>query len=225
VSIQENLSRVKERMARAAARAGRSADSVQLVAVSKLQPLEKIREAFDAGQRLFGENYAQELREKAEALKDLAGLRFHFIGTLQKNKAKYVAPVASMFEALDDLELARELDKRARVADRVLPVLLEVNLGEEQKGGVAPEAIAGFLESLRPLAALKAEGLMCIPEPQPDPEASRPHFQKVAALARAHSLSTLSMGMGGDFEVAIEEGATLVRVGTAIFGERGRPGA
>jgi PLP dependent protein len=222
VSIQENLSLVRERMARAAARAGRSADSVQLVAVSKTQPLEKIREAFAAGQRLFGENYAQELREKAEALADLAGLRFHFIGTLQKNKAKHVAPVASMFEALDDLELARELDKRARAANRVLPVLLEVNLGEEQKGGVAPEALAAFLEALRPLASLSAEGLMCIPEPQPDPEASRPHFKKVAALARAHGLRTLSMGMSADFEVAIEEGATLVRVGTAIFGERRR---
>jgi PLP dependent protein len=220
VSVKEGLERVRERMARAAARAGRSADSVALVAVSKTQPTEKIREAFDAGQRLFGENYAQELRDKAAALADLAGLRFHFIGVLQRNKAKYVAPVAAMFEALDDLELARELDKRARAVGRVLPVLLEVNLGEEQKGGVAPEALGAFLESLRPLAAIRAEGLMAIPEPQPDPEASRPHFRKVAALARAHGLSTVSMGMSADFEVAIEEGATLVRVGTAIFGER-----
>jgi pyridoxal phosphate enzyme (YggS family) len=182
--------------------------------------MEKIREAYQAGQRIFGENYAQELRDKAEGLKDLAELRFHFIGTLQKNKARYVAPVAAMFEALDDLELARELDKRAGAVGRTLPVLVEVNLGEEQKGGVLPEALPAFLEELSSLKSVKAEGLMCIPAPAPDAEAVRPCFRKVAELGKKLGLATLSMGMSADFEVAIEEGATLVRVGTAIFGER-----
>jgi pyridoxal phosphate enzyme (YggS family) len=225
MSVRENLTRVRERIAAAAARAGRSPDSVQLVAVSKTQPIELIREAYGAGQRLFGENYAQELRDKAEALGDLADLRFHFIGTLQRNKARYVAPVAAMFEALDDLELARELDKRAAAAKRILPVLIEVNLGEEQKGGVRPDALGAFLTSLSPLANVKAHGLMCIPPPAADAEATRPHFARVASLARAHGLAAVSMGMSADFEVAIEEGATLVRVGTAIFGGRHTPPA
>jgi PLP dependent protein len=222
VSVAENLKRVRERIAAAAARAGRSPDSVQLVAVSKIQPVELIREAYGAGQRLFGENYAQELRDKAEALRDLADLRFHFIGTLQSNKARAVAPVAAMFEALDDVELARELNKRAASAGRVLPVLVEVNLGEEQKGGVRPERLTDFLSALSPFGSLEVRGLMCIPPLAPDPEATRPHFRQVASLARAHGLGELSMGMSADFEVAIEEGATLVRVGTAIFGERSR---
>ena len=220
MSVAEALASVQSRIAAAEARAGRPAGSVSLVAVSKLQPAVKIREAWAAGQRLFGENYAQELRDKAQELSDLAGLRFHFIGTLQRNKAKVVVPAASMFEALDDLDLARELDKRARSLGRRLPVLLEVNLGEEQKGGVHPDELGAFLEALRPLDAVSAEGLMCIPPPADSPEETRPHFRRVAALAREHGLRTLSMGMTADFEVAIEEGATIVRVGTAIFGAR-----
>ena len=223
MSIQENLEQVRSRIAAAEAKAGRPAGSVQLVAVSKTQPVEAIREAYAAGQRVFGENYAQELRDKAEALGGLLGLQLHFIGTLQRNKAKYVAPVAAMFEALDDLDLAGELSKRAAAAGRVLPVLIEVNLGEEQKGGVSPSGLPAFLADLAPLAGLRVEGLMCIPPPAEDPEATRPHFRRVAALARQHGLRTLSMGMSADFEVAIEEGATLVRVGTAIFGERHYP--
>jgi len=220
MSIAENLAQVRARIAAAEARAGRAPGSVELVAVSKTQPVEALREACAAGQRVFGENYAQELRDKAEALSALEGLRLHFIGTLQRNKAKYVAPVAAMFEALDDLELARELDKRAAAAGRRLPVLVEVNLGEDQKGGVTPEGLGAFLEALAPLRALEPRGLMCIPPPAEDPEATRPHFRRVAALAKAHALPTVSMGMSADFEVAIEEGATLVRVGTAIFGAR-----
>ena len=223
MSIADNLASVRARIAAAEARANRPAGSAQLVAVSKTMPAELIREAHAAGQRVFGENYAQELRDKAEALGDLAGLRLHFIGTLQKNKARYVAPVAAMFEALDDLELARELDKRAAAAGRVLPVLVEINLGEEQKGGVRPEALGDFLKALEQDKALKAEGVMCIPPPAPDAEETRPFFRQVAALARAHALPTVSMGMSADFEVAVEEGATLVRVGTAIFGERRYP--
>jgi pyridoxal phosphate enzyme (YggS family) len=220
VSIRENLEAVRRRVAAAAVRAGRSPDAVELVAVSKTQPAAAIREAFDAGQRLFGENYAQELRDKAEQLADLEGLRFHFIGRLQRNKAKYVAPVAAMMESLDGLELARELDRRAAAAGRVLPVLLEVNLGEEQKGGVDAAGLAALAAAVRGLGALRLEGLMCIPPPEDDPERSRPHFRRVRELAGELGLGVLSMGMSTDFEVAIEEGATQVRVGTAIFGAR-----
>lgn len=220
MSIAENLEAVRGRIEAAAVRAGRSSSEIQLVAVSKTQPAESIREAYAAGQRLFGENYAQELRDKAQELADLAELRFHFIGRLQRNKAKYVAPVASMMESLDGIELARELDKRAAVAERILPVLVEVNLGEEQKGGVPAGRLAALVAELRGLAALRLEGLMCIPPPSEDAELSRPYFRRVRELAREHGLGVLSMGMSHDFEVAIEEGATLVRVGTAIFGAR-----
>jgi hypothetical protein len=223
VTIKDNLERVRARIAAATAKAGRPAGSVRLVAVSKTQPARLVREAYQAGQRIFGENYAQELRDKAEELEDLPALELHFIGTLQKNKARYVAPLAAMFQALDDLELAKELDKRAAAAGRVLPVLVEVNLGEEQKGGVKPEALPAFVEALRAMKALKVDGLMCIPPPAEDPDATRPYFRRVAALAKEHGLATVSMGMSADFEVAIEEGATLVRVGTAIFGERHYP--
>lgn len=222
-SIAERLAGVKERIARAAERASRDPAEVTLIAVSKFQPVEAMREAWEAGQRSFGENYAQELRDKAAALADLPGLELHYIGTLQKNKAKYVAPIATMFHALDDLELARELDKRAAGAGRVLPVLIEVNLGEEQKGGIEPEALESFLKPLEALRSLEVRGLMCLPPPADDPEAVRPAFRTVAGLARGLGLKTLSMGMSADYEVAIEEGATHVRVGTAIFGERKRP--
>jgi hypothetical protein len=220
MGIRENLEKVRERVARAAARAGRESGAVQLLAVSKTQSIERMREAYAAGQRRFGENYAQELRDKARALADLADLELHFIGTLQRNKARYVAPVAAMFESLDDLALAAELDARAAAAGRVLPVLVEVNLGEAHKGGVPPEGLGAFAQALAPFDHLSFRGLMCIPPPAPSAEAVRPHFRRTAELARGLGLPTLSMGMSADFEVAIEEGATLVRVGTAIFGER-----
>jgi len=218
--IAQRLDEVRARIRAAALRAGRDARSVTLVAVSKTQPPEALREAYAAGQRVFGENYAQELRDKARDLSDLPELRLHFIGRLQKNKAKYVAPVAAVFEALDSYELAVELDKRAASVGRTLPVLVEVNLGEAQKGGVPAEELAGFLVRLCDLRALKVEGLMCIPPEADDPEQTRPFFRRLAELARGHGLEQLSMGMSADFEIAIEEGATLVRVGTAIFGAR-----
>ena len=219
-AIARNLAAVQARIAVAAQRAGRAPSSVTLVAVSKLQPESAIREAYAAGQRIFGENYAQELRDKAKGLADLEGLQLHFIGALQKNKAKYVGPVAALFEALYELDLAEELSRKAQAAGRVLKVLVEVNLGEAQKGGVAPAELDALLAALRPLAGLRVEGLMGIPPAAEEAEASRPHFRRLAALARERSLATLSMGMSSDFEVAIEEGATLVRVGTAIFGAR-----
>lgn len=220
MGIAENLASVRERIAAAAARAGRKSDEVQLVAVSKTRPPEDLREAYAAGQRLFGENYAQELRDKAKALADLADLKLHFIGSLQKNKARHVAPVAAMFEALDDVELAAELDKRAAAAGRVLPVLVELNLGEAQKGGVPEGGLRRFADEVARFRHLKLEGLMCIPPAAENADEVRPYFRRTAEAARGLGLTVLSMGMSADFEVAIEEGATLVRVGTAIFGAR-----
>ncbi len=210
----EGLSRVRERIAAACARAGRSAAEVQLVAVSKTQPIEKLREAFAAGQKIFGENYAQELRAKAEAL---PGAEWHFIGALQSNKARIVVGRASLIHTCDRLALAKELAKRTQGVQRVL---LEVNIGKEpQKSGALPEDVPALLEAVRALPALSCEGLMCIPPASGDP---RQHFRALRELARRLGLRELSMGMSADYETAIEEGATIVRVGTAIFGERPR---
>ncbi|HUM11623.1 MAG TPA: YggS family pyridoxal phosphate-dependent enzyme [Myxococcaceae bacterium] len=214
---------VQERVRAAAARAGRPEQSVEVVAVSKLQPPEAIRAAYAAGARAFGENYAQELRDKAEALSDLPGLRWHAIGPLQTNKARYVARSAHVFHALDRLEVAQELSRRR--TGTPLTVYVEVNVaGEASKSGVSPEALGALLEAVRPLPGLALVGLMTMPPLGPADEV-RPLFRALAALGREHRLAGLSMGSTHDFEVAIEEGATVVRVGTAIFGERPRRGA
>ena len=219
-SIRAGLDVVRERIERACARAGRSASEVTLVAVSKTHPAEAVREAYAAGQRVFGENYVQELSEKAAALADLEGLRWHFIGHLQRNKVKDVARVGALIETVDSERLAAEIDKRA-LAARV-PVLLQVNVaGEAQKSGCTPDELDALVPSVRALAHLELIGLMTVPPLGEAPEASRPHFARLRALARRHGLAELSMGMSADLEVAIEEGATLVRVGTAIFGKRG----
>lgn len=218
-AIGEQLAAVNARIASACARTGRHIESVQLIAVSKLHPPELIQQCYRAGQRDFGENYAQELRDKAVALGQLEGLRWHAIGPLQSNKAKYVARYAHAFHALDRLEVARELSRRRQGSS--LRCYLEVNLaGESSKSGVAPEQAEGLVRAVRQLPGLEVIGLMCLPPISPDPEASRPHFRALRELARALQLSELSMGTTADFEVAIEEGATAVRVGTAIFGER-----
>ena len=210
----EGLNRVRERIAAACARAGRDPSSVTLVAVSKTQPLEKLRQAFEAGQRAFGENYAQELRAKSEAL---PGAEWHFIGGLQTNKARMVVGRAALVHTCDRIGLARELAKRAAAPQRVL---LEVSIGKEpQKSGVLPEDVAALLEVVRALPQLRCEGLMCIPPASGDP---RPHFRALRELASRLGLRELSMGMSADYEAAIEEGATIVRIGTAIFGQRQR---
>lgn len=213
---------VLDRVRAAAARAGRSEQSVEVIAVSKLQPPEAIRAAYAAGARAFGENYAQELRDKAAALSDLAGLRWHAIGPLQTNKAKYVARSAHVFHALDRAEVAEELSRRR--TGTPLEVYLEVNIGgEASKSGVAPADLPALAERVRKLPGLTLVGLMAMPPLGPDAEDSRPHFRELAQLARAQGLKGLSMGTTHDYRVAIEEGATVVRVGTALFGER--PGA
>jgi pyridoxal phosphate enzyme (YggS family) len=219
-AVRARLAEVRARVARACDRAKRSVDSVELIAVSKLQPAEAIRAAHAAGQRHFGENYAQELRDKAAELTDLEGLTFHAIGPLQTNKVKYVAKAAQVFHALDRLEIAEELSRR-RAGGPPMPCYLEVNLGGEgSKGGVAPEGVKALMETLRGLPSLELVGLMSLPPLTEDPEDARPYFRQLAALARELGLPKLSMGTTQDFEVAIEEGATAVRVGTAIFGAR-----
>jgi PLP dependent protein len=206
-------------VAEACRRAGRPPQSVEVLAVSKLQPLEALREAYAAGARAFGENYAQELRDKAEALLDCPGIRWHAIGTLQTNKAKYVAKSAHVFHALDRRPLAEELARRRSGVP--LAVYLEVNLGgEATKSGLAPAQVGELLQQVQALPQLKAVGLMCLPPFAESPEASRPYFRRLRELAAAHHLPGLSMGTSQDFVVAVQEGATVVRVGTSLFGPR-----
>ena len=226
-AIRERLGQVRDRVAAAARRAGRDPSSITLIAVSKTRPPEDVRAAYAAGHRDFGENYAQELRDKARVLADLDQLRLHAIGSLQVNKVKYVAQVAHAFHALDDLSIARALDTRCRALARVLPCYIEVSLAPEPgKGGVeSEEAVEALLQACAPLSGIEVVGLMCIPPPSPTATSSRPWFRRLNAMAarlriRHPRLTRLSMGMSQDFEVAIEEGATEVRVGTAIFGAR-----
>jgi pyridoxal phosphate enzyme (YggS family) len=203
---------------RVAALRARLPAGVTLVAVSKTQPASAIREAYAAGQRHFGENYAQEWREKAEALADLPDLTWHFIGALQTNKVKYLAGRVGYVHTVDRLELARELSKRFAAAGAVARVFLEINLGgEAQKAGCPPEAAQTLLEAVRALPAVEPVGLMCIPPPEDDPV---PHFRALRALRDRLGLRELSMGMSSDWERAVAEGATFVRVGSALFGER-----
>lgn len=230
MSIREALETVQGRLRAAAEAAGRSPSSITLVAVSKLQPPEAVREAYAAGQRDFGENYVQELGQKAEALADLADLRWHLIGHLQRNKAKQVAGLVTLVHTVDSLELGRELAKRRAAAapGRRLPVLVEVSIaGEAQKHGVAPEALAALCDGLEALPELELRGLMCVPPFTEDAADARPHFDALARLRDAHGgarrLPELSMGMTHDLEHAVAAGATLVRVGTAIFGARPAP--
>jgi pyridoxal phosphate enzyme (YggS family) len=217
VDIAARLSVVRAEVARACAAAGRDATTVRLIAVSKTQPQESVREAAAAGQVLFGENYAQELRDKADALPQL---EWHFIGALQTNKARLVVGRAAVIHTCDRAALARELARRAAALSLVQPVLLEVNLGREpQKGGALPEDVAALLAFVRALPALECRGFMTIPPAEGDP---RPHFRSLRLLRDALLPGgELSMGMSADYAAAIAEGATLVRVGTAIFGARG----
>lgn len=226
--IATRIAEVRRRIDEAAIRAGRPG-GVRLLAVSKTKPAEAIRAAYAAGQREFGENYAQELAQKAEALRDLDGLVWHFIGRLQRNKARQVAPLAQVVHTVDRAELAVELGKRAAAASVKLRVLVEVNVsGEASKGGCAPAEVAAVLEVIRAAPSLTAVGLMTIPPDTADPGDARPFFAALRALrdenGGAAALPELSMGMTHDFLVAIEEGSTIVRVGTAIFGARGAPG-
>jgi pyridoxal phosphate enzyme (YggS family) len=231
-SIAARLEGIRARVEHSATSAGRPG-GVLLVAVSKTQPPEAIREAYAAGQRHFGENYVQELTQKANALSDLLDLRFHLIGHLQRNKARHVVKLAQAVHSVDSPSLAEELGKRAlgvevpeaRRAfggDARLAVLCEVSIaGEEQKSGIAPGALAELLDVVERQASLRLVGLMAVPPLGVD---ATPHFEALAKLRDQHGgasrLPELSMGMTADFERAIAAGATVVRVGSAIFGER-----
>lgn len=217
--LEKNLELIEARIAKACARAGRKEHDVQLIAVSKLHPPEALRRAYDCGIRHFGENYAQELRDKQAALSELPGIRWHAIGPLQTKNAKYVAKAAHVFHALEKLEIAEELSKR-RTGDP-LDVLVEVNVAREvSKAGIDHGEVAAFVDKVRALPNLRVTGLMTMPPLTDDPETSRLPFRALHALAQRLGLKELSMGSTHDFEVAIEEGATMVRVGTALFGER-----
>ena len=229
----ERLEAVRERIAQACQRAGRSSDEVTLVGVSKTHPVEAIAAARAAGLRDFGENRVQELIEKAEVIHGAyqgGDIRWHMIGHLQRNKAKDVIACADLFHALDSPRLARELDKRAAAEGRVLPCLVQVNVsGEDSKFGLDPDRTRDMLRRLAEHEHLRIQGLMTLAEPTDDPEDVRPQFRLLRELFDTCDTATyphldmqmLSMGMSGDFEVAIEEGATHVRIGTAIFGSRG----
>lgn len=221
-AIPQRLAEVRARIATACARAGRDVSSVALVAVSKTHDDAAVRAAYDAGQRLFGENYVQELAGKARALEGLEGLRWHFIGHLQRNKVKDVVGVASCVETVDSVRLVEALAARAAARGLVLDVMVQVDVaGEAQKAGCAPDELDAIVEAVTRAPALRLAGLMTIPPLGEAPEASRPHFRALRELGVARGITSLSMGMSADLEVAIEEGATLVRVGTAIFGTRG----
>jgi pyridoxal phosphate enzyme (YggS family) len=233
MTVAAGLESVRERIRHAATAVGRDPAEVRLVAVSKKKPASAIREAYAAGQRDFGENYAQELVDKAAELADLVDLRWHFIGHLQSNKARVVARVAHVVHTVDGASLARELGRRFAASTESresrgesgarLPVLVEVNVGgEAQKHGVSPEDLGEVLAAVEGEPALLLRGLMTIPPN--DLEAARRAFEALASLRNAHGgaarLAELSMGMSDDLEIAVACGATLVRVGSAIFGSR-----
>jgi PLP dependent protein len=226
--IAANLTRVEERIAEAAQKCGRSPDDIELVAVSKTHEAEKVQAAAEAGQMVFGESRVQEARAKIPLLP--SRLRWHFIGHLQKNKIRHALPLFELFHGIDSLALAQDMQRIAEEDGMRPRILLEINLaGEASKHGFSPEALRRDLEATLSLGRLTIEGLMTIPPLAPEAEAARPYFVALRKLRDQLEaefnlrLPQLSMGMSGDYAMAVEEGATLVRVGTAIFGERSRP--
>jgi len=228
VSIKERLEEVRSRMAEAALRAGRDPERVELVAVSKTVDVARIGEGIEAGIRILGENRVQEAEGKIAALG--RRVKWHLVGHLQTNKAKLAVSLFDFIHSLDSTRLAEALERHAGMQGKVLPLLVEVNLAEEEsKSGVSPEELPGLLRSVSPLRHLQVQGLMAIPPFLEEAEEVRPYFRRLRELAEEVSaleignidMRHLSMGMSHDFEVAIEEGATLVRIGTAIFGPRG----
>ena len=226
-SISENLERVRAQIVTAAQKSGRSVDDIDLVAVSKTHDAARVREAVEAGHQLFGESRVQEARVKIPELP--SSLRWHFVGHLQKNKIRHALPLFELFHGIDSLDLAREMNRIAAEEGSDSRILLEVNVaGEGSKFGFKPSSLRGEIESLLALPRLSIEGLMTIPPLAEEAEPSRKFFAQLRELRENLEkefdlkLPQLSMGMTNDFPVAIEEGATLVRVGTAIFGERKR---
>jgi len=228
MSLTENFNSIQQRIAAACTRAGREVSSVMLLAVSKSHPPETIQRVAACGQIFFGENKVQEAKAKIPLCP--GKLRWHFIGHLQSNKVRDAVELFEMIQGVDSLAIASEISKRAEQAGKTVPILLEVNVaGEGSKFGYAPEKLLAELDTLNALPRLEIHGLMAIPPFSPVAEKSRPYFQKLRALKTECEkilgvpLPHLSMGMSGDFEIAIEEGATMVRVGTALFGPRSSP--
>jgi len=228
--VAANLSRLREELDRAAERAGRDPASIMLLAVSKTRPAADVAAAARAGAAHFGENYVQELVDKHAALADSGlDLHWHFIGHLQRNKVRFLTPFCALIESVDSVRLAEEISHRALAAQRMQPVLLQADLaGEETKFGCPEEDVPALAEALAGLPGLAWQGLMAIPPLAQDPEQSRPYYRRLrelraqlAAHYPAQDLSHLSMGMSHDYVVAVEEGATIVRIGTAVFGPRG----
>lgn len=228
MDLESNLNSVRERIENAAAKAGRDSSEIKLVAVTKKVEPERVIKSINLGINTFGENYAQEFRDKFKVLEKEVDqeIKWHFIGQLQKNKVKYVMGKVELIHSLDSLSVAEEINKRAENMGITVPVLIEVDTGgEESKGGINPSELEEFLKELRCLSSIDVQGLMTMPPYFDDPETARPYFYRLrelrdSLLASFPKLNELSMGMSGDFEVAIEEGATIIRVGSAIFGER-----
>ena len=225
--VADNLRRVRAGIEAAARRAGRDPDSVRLVVVTKTVPLDAIREALGAGASILGENRVQEALDKQKSLAwDGPAPEWHLIGTLQKNKARHAVGAFALIHSLDGIELAREIDRQAAKRGVVQKVLIEVNVaGEATKHGVRPEDVLPLAKEAASMRSIGVSGLMCIPPFTDNPEESRPHFARLRELLKQINdaglpMRELSMGMTQDYEVAVEEGATLVRVGTAIFGTR-----
>jgi len=226
--LKDRIAEIQNRIAAAAEQAGRSPDDIRLVAVSKTKPVASVQKALTGGLNLFGENYIQEAREKVDALSG-SGAQWHFIGHLQSNKAKYAVKLFDLIHSVDSPKLARELNKQAAKIDKVQPVLVQVNISAEAtKSGTSSEETVDLVTAISDLPNLSLQGLMTMPPFFDDPDRARPYFQELRQL-RDHirsltipgvAMHELSMGMTGDFEAAIAEGATLVRIGTAIFGER-----
>ena len=228
--LRDRLNAVEERIARAVARAGRQRSDVTLIAVTKKFPASVTMDAYELGLRHFGENYVQEFEAKHAAVAHLSGAAFHLIGHLQSNKTRVAAALFQSIQTVDSEKLARRLQESldaARPPSHVMiDVMIEVKLStEESKAGAAPDAVPALVEAIGALPRLRLQGLMTMPPWSDDPEETRPYFRKLAALARAVNLPALSMGMSHDFEAAIEEGATHIRVGTALFGARPKPEA
>ena len=231
MSLADNLSHVRERISAASLRAGRRADEITLVAVSKTFPPEQIHQAYDTGLRVFGENRVQEFAGKIAALRDLRDAEWHMIGHLQTNKAAQAVDLFSHIDSVDSVRLARKLNSAASDRGKKLSALIEINIGgEATKGGAAPDSaeLEDLLNAAPKLPSLDFRGLMTVPPYSDDPEQSRPYFRKMRELfdhiadrkLPAIHMQVLSVGMSHDYEVAIEEGATCIRVGTAIFGAR-----
>jgi len=219
LDIRENLEKVQQAVERACRRSSRKPDDVLVIAVSKTVEIERIKLATEAGVKALGENRVQEAKDKVAVLG--RPVPWHLIGSLQTNKAKDAVQLFDWIHSVDREELARELDRRAHQAERRVRVLVQVNIGlEPQKGGVQPGELKPLLDAITGCRNLDVRGLMCIPPATESAEASRMFFRRLRELRDAAGLEHCSMGMSGDFEVAIEEGATMVRVGTAIFGPR-----